>query len=526
MNNKQIQLIILFLYIVTRLLGIFYFAPHNDEVLYTQYAQLIASDWGKFKFISMDGTMRVDYKEPLQFWLTSLTVNLWKNPLVGVRIWSLMLGFCGLFFTQLLVKRIWGNTVAIIVAFLIILSEYYFYFDSIGIQEVYIYGFGAAFLYFLYEFFNSNNWRNGVIAILLFSAMLITKQSGMVWILFAGLIPLVVLLKDHTGLKDVWSNYKKGIKMYSLLGTGVFLSMLIKKIFVPSEFNVVKYSSDVYLHTRKMSEVFEFPFQSWIGKLKLYFSQVLTSDFSFIYILFLLAMIGFLFTLREKLWIYIIFITMWIFSFLPMVIFLKTSFARHFGMGLYFWYILVGVILAAAYEKIKKKLAIVLIILLLSLGVALKSLHSYTTLMRWNHTDFAGIETPHFHWASGIGISEMIEKIKNLSPHLIIFDPQWGHPGTDIEIFKRYYPGTQIEMLSQKTINKLGAIRKILSNTNKDVYFIFNATTLGRPWVKEIIKNTSLCSEKEIIPKKFRKQVEYEAGIVFCKVRGFIEPDV
>ena len=123
MNNKQIQLIILFLYIVTRLLGIFYFAPHNDEVLYTQYAQLIASDWGKFKFISMDGTMFVDYKEPLQFWLTSLTVNLWKNPLVGVRIWSLMLGFCGLFFTQLLVKRIWGNTVAIIVAFLIILSE-------------------------------------------------------------------------------------------------------------------------------------------------------------------------------------------------------------------------------------------------------------------------------------------------------------------------------------------------------------------------------------------------------------------
>ena len=169
----------------------------------------------------MDGTMRVDYKEPLQFWLTSLTVNLWKNPLVGVRIWSLMLGFCGLFFTQLLVKRIWGNTVAIIVAFLIILSEYYFYFDSIGIQEVYIYGFGAAFLYFLYDFFSSNRWRNGVIAILLFSAMLVTKQSGMVWILFAGLIPLVVLLKDHTGLKDVWSNYKKGIKMYSLLGTGI-----------------------------------------------------------------------------------------------------------------------------------------------------------------------------------------------------------------------------------------------------------------------------------------------------------------
>tara|TARA_B100000315_G_scaffold117158_1_gene107417 strand:+ start:3081 stop:4649 length:1569 start_codon:yes stop_codon:yes gene_type:complete len=522
MKNNQIQVIILFLYIVTRLLGIFYFAPHNDEVIYTQYAQLIASDWGKFKFISMDGTMFIDYKAPLQFWLTSLTVNLWKNPLIGVRIWSLMLGFCGLFFTHLLVKRIWGNTVAIIVAFLIIISEYYFYFDSVGVTEVYIYGLGAAFLYFLHDFFSSNKWGSGAIAILLFSAMLITKQSGMVWILFAGLIPLLVLLKDHSKLKDVLRNYKKGIKMYSLLGTGVLLAMLIKKIFVPSKFNVVKYSSDVYLHTRKMSEVFEFPFQSWIGKLKLYFSHILASDFSFIYVLFLLGVLGLLFTLREKLWTYIVFITMWIFSFLPMVILLKTSLARHFGMGLYFWYILVGVVLAAAYEKIKKKIAIVLIILPLSLGVALKSLHSYSTLIRWNHTDFAGIETPHFHWASGLGISEMIEKIKKLSPHLIIFDPQWGHPGTDIQIFKKYYSETQIEILSQETINKLGSIRKILSNTKKDVYFIFNANTLGRPWVKEIIENTSLCSKKEIIPKKFRKQVAYESGIVFCKVKGFI----
>ena len=526
MTNNQIQLIILFLYIVTRFLGLFYFAPHNDEAIYTQYAQLIASDWEKYKFISMDATMFVDYKEPLQFWLTSLTVNLWKNPLLGVRIWSLMLGFFGLVFTQLLVKRIWGNTVAIIVGFLIVISEYYFYFDSIGLTEVYIYGFGAALLYFLYEFFNSNNWRNGVIAILLFSAMLITKQSGMVWILFAGLIPLVVLLKDHSRLNDVLRNFKKGLKMYLQLGTGLLLAMLIKNIFVPPRFNVVKYSSDVYLHTMKMKEIFEFPFQSWIGKLKFYFSQILTSDFSFIYILFLFAVIGLLFALRENIWIFMVFIIMWIFSFLPMVILLKTSFARHFGMGLYFWYILVGVILAAAYEKMKNKLAIALIILPLLLGVTLKSLHSYATLIRWNHTDFAGIETPHFHWASGIGISEMIEKIKNLSPYIIFFDPQWGHSGTDIQIFKKYYPGAQIEILSQETINNIGAMRKVISYTNKNVYFVFNANTLGRSWVKDIIKNTSLCSEKEIIPKKFRKQVVFEAGIVFCKVRGFIEPHV
>ncbi len=470
--------------------------------------------------------MFVDYKEPLQFWLTSLTVNLWKNPLLGVRIWSLIFGFCGLVFTQLLVKRIWGNTVAIIVGFLIILSEYYFYFDSIGLTEVYIYGLGAAFLYFLYDFFSSNKWRNGIIAVLLFSAMLVTKQSGMVWILFAGLIPLVVLLKDHSRLNDVLRNFKKGLKMYLQLGTGLLLAMLIKNIFVPPRFNVVKYSSDVYLHTMKMKEIFEFPFQSWIGKLKFYFSQILTSDFSFIYILFLFAVIGLLFALRENIWIFMVFIIMWIFSFLPMVILLKTSFARHFGMGLYFWYILVAVVLATAYEKMKNKLAIALIILPLLLGVTLKSLHSYATLIRWNHTDFAGIETPHFHWASGIGISEMIEKIKNLSPYIIFFDPQWGHSGTDIQIFKKYYPGAQIEILSQETINNIGAMRKVISYTNKNVYFVFNANTLGRSWVKDIIKNTSLCSEKEIIPKKFRKQVVFEAGIVFCKVRGFIEPHV
>lgn len=101
-------LIILF-FLATRLLALFCLEPHNDEVIYVRYAQVIHFDWSKYKYISAGYNLFNDFKEPLQYWLTSLTVSWWRNPLWGVRIWSIFFGLIGLVFTARFIKRVWGG---------------------------------------------------------------------------------------------------------------------------------------------------------------------------------------------------------------------------------------------------------------------------------------------------------------------------------------------------------------------------------------------------------------------------------
>ena len=202
-SKTRVIIILLLLYLTTRIFSIIEFAPHNDEVNYAWFSQLINADWEVNKYISMDGRMWGEYKDPLQYWLGTLFVNMFEDPLIGLRVCSLMFGFMGISFMYLLAKEVFQNrTIAQIFLVLVIFSDYFFMMDSLFLAEVYVYGLGSAFLYFtlltIKGFWKGKlKWQLPLLAIISLVLCLLSKQSGTIWIAVAFVIfGLFLVSKD------------------------------------------------------------------------------------------------------------------------------------------------------------------------------------------------------------------------------------------------------------------------------------------------------------------------------------------
>ena len=133
------------------------------------------TDSDMFKYVFQSGYFWGDYKEPLQHWANSLTVNALTDPVLSVRLWSLGLGLGCLLFVHRFVARLWNDSAADLTAALMVLSEYYFYFDVIGINEAFLYGLGTAYIYTSYVLLEKRNWAAGLLSLFLLLQILMLR---------------------------------------------------------------------------------------------------------------------------------------------------------------------------------------------------------------------------------------------------------------------------------------------------------------------------------------------------------------
>src|SRR6187200_609577 len=90
-------LLILFgIFLLSRILTLTAFPIFNDEAIYLQYSQKVQSDWGKNKFISMNGEF-TDWKPPLQYWMAAPFIDWGSDPLIAGRIVAFLISIAGLF---------------------------------------------------------------------------------------------------------------------------------------------------------------------------------------------------------------------------------------------------------------------------------------------------------------------------------------------------------------------------------------------------------------------------------------------
>jgi hypothetical protein len=128
----------------------------------------------------------------------------------------------------------------------------------------------------------------------------------------------------------------------------------------------------------------------------------------------------------------------------------------------------------------------------------------------------AMIDTP-MGWANGIGIYELIEKVSKFPPSVVIHDPQWGHPGTALQVFKNFYPQVQMVRMTNKIFANLVHIKSLEQLKNKDLYFIFDSWwARSRPWVASILNDEEICGTKEVIEKKYKEEVSSRTSIIIC----------
>ncbi len=513
---------IFLLYFVSRGVGIFYFVPHNDEAIYAQIALMMEYNWDQYKYISLNGNLNNDYKVPLQFWVNSLTVvNEWKNPILGVRIWSILLGFCGLFFTQLLIKHIWNKTAAIFTAGLIVFSEYYFYFDSIGLNEVFLYGFGAAYLFFLYDTLKNNNWISGILSILGLTATLLSKTSGALWLIYTVLLPLVIVTIENPTFNQMIQVLKtNGIRWYGSIGGIILGAAGIYYLLIPSEFDVIKTRSLQAGMVRDLGEIFEFPWAGWISNVQFYWDNILWVNFSYAALPLLggSVMVAVWLSIKDRgsLKKYLMLTGLYVSSFVPIILVAKTQAVRYFGMGLYFLYMLIAVALSIVWKKLHFYVQISIILVMIPLLIGWKIQFSWMPLVQWGQTELALKETPP-GWSNGAGIMELIHRISQLPPGVMVLEDQWGFPTTAIKVFGSRYPQLDALDLNMETATNLKKYYEQSPYRGKNLYFVMDARVPGERSLIDFILNTErICTPKEIIQKRFGDQIFQNTSLVIC----------
>ncbi|MBF0518643.1 MAG: glycosyltransferase family 39 protein [Nitrospirae bacterium] len=506
------------LYLVVSLIGLLFFVPHNDEIIYAQHAHLIHSDWKTYKYVSMDGSFGGDYKEPLQYWITSLTVDTWDSPIWGVRLWSLITGFCGFFFAKKLIAEIWNEKASMFFVLLMFFSSYFLYFNVIALYEVYIYGFGITFLYFLYRYIENGRFYWAILSLLFLVLLMLCKESAKLWLVYTFFIPLFIRGGSSESFRKTLADFKRRLLIsYGKIILIFLCSYPLIHMLLPSEFDAVHKACINETFHRTISEMLDFPFSDWFANTKFYLSDVLFMDYSYpVFVFFLLLVCGICFSGKRHV-TFILLIFLWLCSFMIQVVFMKLTLVRHFGMGLYFWYFPVAVSMALVYEKIKsiKKYVIVFWTILVSIGLW-QAGNNYYNLLKYGQIDIAMAETKA-QWANGLGVYEMLDKLKGLDSGVLIYEPQWGYPGTTIEVFSKTLPKLTITPLTNEILPHLHEFKDKTNNDKKNMYILVDRRSGTNPMINSIINDPDLCAKNEIIPKIYKNEILTRSCYVICK---------
>ncbi|MFH1681826.1 MAG: glycosyltransferase family 39 protein [Candidatus Eisenbacteria bacterium] len=522
---RRVLLALLAAFLATRIFALVHLELHNDSALFVEMSREIAADRDANKYLSMDGRLFGVYKDPLQLWIGAIVVGLSRDPVLPLRITSMLFGLVNVLFLYLFASRLFENRrIGAIAAALAVFSDYLLLFDSLFLAEVYVYGLGAVFLYLVLlaiegAWSGRPRWIPTALAAPLFGSILLVKQSGAAWGLFACMVlPLFLACRRLS---------PKGRAGRILLAIGTItailvLGRLLYNQVIPAEFASLRRSGPLAeVHTFGPAELLRFPAARWLGNLRIYFAELLRIETGGLWIVpaaFLVARLA----RRKKgtgrgaagaL------LLAWILSFLPFVLVMKHGFIRHFGIGIFFFHLAAA---DSAYHLFRPgPRRRTLGLALLGALVAFRLHTSYLPLARDGQTDLAMRETPE-GWANGLGISAMLRNLEGLPRGVLLIDPQWGHPGMPVWIHEESYPQLELVSLTPDVLSNLDALRERARGSGRKVFFLLDARARGeRPFVDSLLDRDSLWARKTVIPKVYRGKRLPDSTIVIAEARPF-----
>ncbi len=504
-------------YVALRVFGLFAFAPHNDEMLYADAAQQMAADWDHNKWLFQNGRLYGEYKQPLQYWADALSVDLWNDPLLGLRIWSLLLGLCGLFFLHRLTARLWSEAAAHVAAGLVVVSEFFFYFDSVALNESFLYGLGTAYLYFSFDFLDRRRWISGALSLLLLVAVLSIKGTGALWIGFAAVLPLLAVSIEpgQPGRPRLRRAGLMGLQVSGVAALGLWLHELV----VPAEFAPVREANAHVSFVRSFGELFEWPIAGWGEALAFYGRDVLGPELGIFGIaagvLVMVAAVLLFRSDRRLFTRFLLLLALWVISFVPVVLLAKVFFVRYFGVALYTLYLPLGVAVSVVFARVppRPRAAVIGACVAALLGVKLST--SWIPLAEWEQTELSIRETPD-PWARGSGIRELLDQVAALEPGILVADAQWGHPGTALKVNRARYPQLTFRLLSPVWMET--PLERAREMRAENLYYVLDARYTGeRPGVDAILRDPVLCANKRVIFKRYRGRLLEGSALVLCQ---------
>jgi hypothetical protein len=519
-------LVIILLFIITRLIAFYGFAPHNDESIYAEYAKYINYDWHTYWHLSMGdrgyyddlGNHYYDYKDPLQFWLTSLTVNVSANPLVGVRLFSLLFSSLAFYFLVSLARKKIGEIGAVVLALLWVSSNFYFYFDILGITEVYIYS-TAIFLIYAIDYLANINSKfklktllvSGLVSLLFFMGLLFKETM----IIIAPILVLIPFLNPRPNKKKYFTSL--------VVLAGLVLAKLVYQLSIGLKFADKRHNNAAFSNNAfSWEQILQWPIANWLSNLKFYFVKIVLNEYLLVFclsvcLLFVILKFYHKQTLPnfKKYFIWLLF---WLMSLGPSLILLKSQNARHYGLYSYFLFFAIAWFVSDFLKSGVSRKIKFLFIGLFSVIFFIQLYLSMNDIIKYHGTKMSEVEIGDI-WASPLGIKELINKIKILPAGVALLDPQWGNPSTTLNIFKNYYPQLSLWPLGSTDKEKIKLLYNELNAKQLNLYLIFDQRDRQEVlWVNSVLDDNFLCGKKEIINKVFRDRIYKKTALVICYV--------
>ena len=509
--KHPIYLLLVVLFLLSRALGVFGFAPHNDEIINAEFAQMMAADWQAHRFVTLDGTFGNEFKRPLQFWLGSLTVGAFADPLTGLRLWTFALGLIGFVCAALLVARLYGPLAALFTAAFILQSEYYLYFDSVAITEAFVYGAGTLYVYLLCVYLQSEDKRTRAATLagccIAFVFVVAAKRSGLLWVPVALALPLAL---------GWWSQRRRLIKAWAVVIGITLVAELLVFVLITGRFSG---PADGTLQNALLlgpGDLARLPVMIWLRNVFFFVAPVSVADgFGLPLLALLLSGVVWLrarardpraaTALARSFWLPLA-------ASLPVLLVAKTVFVRYIGFGQYFIYATCALALSIFWKELTARGRVV-VVLCFAGWFLFKVYDSYLPLVRWGQTDIALQETPDA-WARGIGFHEVTDHLATLPPGLLIHDHRWGLPGTGIRVYRDRYP--ELELVPAH-MNRMQSITDELRR-GRTLYLVFAHDPQAPPRPRYLLLQQG-CGERIEFSKRYRGRV-LPGGVVFCRLSG------
>lgn len=515
-TSSQIGLLFaLFLFVFTRSLTLTTFPIFNDEAIYLRYAQSIHDDWGRNKFISMDGEF-TDWKPPLQYWIAAPVIQWGGDPLVAGRLVSLLLSFLGLFGFFFFTRELFSQREGVIATMLYVLCPPVLFHNNQFTAETFLFSIAPFFYWALLKVMRVRQGKVfwGSAAVLLGTALLLIKQSAALLLVLGIALPLAQLSNiqepaeriSNNGLRrrDSSRNWKSFFANLSVLIAIIICSHFISHLMLPAEFNATKEQFNRHW-VMSVPEIVRLPINIWYANLRVV-EEYIDAYYSWSVGVFFCVFLWFAFRDKDLAGLSLalmcvagggaiafllrgfneyLFNTAIIVALLPLLartVLLAWTLDSGGGEGL-----LRAAILALATIMVSfwgYQIALMRV----SPG---KYLERST---RWAAANYLN------GWSTGFGVKEVVALLeKENEPGVIFTDTQWGNPTTALEVYaKGHFPNLRLVPVSREFLDRSETrkLRDAAKKMGQSHYAIFSADESDdrEKWIRNI--ESEMCENR------------------------------
>lgn len=393
---------------ITRLVNLDLLPIFADEAIYIRWAQLI---WQKtyYFFIPLS-----DGKTPLFMWLLAPLLKFGADPLLTARVLSIISGLATLLGVYFLTKKIFSSKTAFLAGILVILQPFLLFYDRISLTDSLLTALVIWSFYLTFQLLTKPSLKLGIILGLLAGAVLLTKPSGLLFLLLNLLLLFLFPLKKiKTIIKPGAVTLAISLGLYNLLR-------------LSSAFPLISSRSQDYL--RSNQEIIHEFFRYFLPTFKVFFSW-LVSYLSWPAIF--LIIISLFLAIKKKTKIIIILFVWMLVPFLIQIAIGKIIYPRYLLPIIPFLIIILSWGLTRI-NKLSWLLAILFLFFWLKFDWFLLTNPAQAPLNQWERDQYIQ------QWSSGYGLKEIKDYLNNLPQDkqvLVATEGSFGTLPNGLEIY-------------------------------------------------------------------------------------------